>query len=314
MQVKNLVGNTPSIVYKLMVVAATLIWGSSFVVMKDTLNVIEPSYLIGIRFLITGILLSIIFHKRMKDSLNRRTIVAGIVLGFLIFWAYWFQTVGLAYTTPGKNAFLTATYCVLVPFLYWMVAKRKPTVFNLIAAVICIIGIGLVSLSNDTFSLGFGDGMTLVCGVLFGAHIVATSKYADDLDVMVLTVFQFCVSGILGLMMGAITEAPPTDACMTPEFFLTMAYLIVFCSCIAMGFQNVALAHIHPSQVAILLSLESVFGVIFSIVLYGEVLTIPLFFGFALIFISIIISEAFPRKAPPEDIDMAIAEDASEIL
>lgn len=300
---------TPLIVYKLMIVAATLIWGSSFVTMKDSLDFMPPSWLIGIRFLITSLLLAVVFWKRVRTCLSGKAFIAGSVLGALIFAAYWFQTVGLAFTTPGKNAFLTATYCVIVPFIYWIVAKRRPTIFNIVAAVLCIAGVGFVSLSNETFSIEFGDGMTLVCGVLFAAHIVAAAAYAKKHDIIVLTVYQFFASGIFGIIVGALTEPLPTMAALDPTMLLNMAYLIVFCSCIAMGFQNAALAHVPPSQAAILLSLESVFGVIFSVILYGEALSGALVVGFVLIFTSIILSEAFPRKKPPTDIDEAIAED-----
>lgn len=303
--------NIPPIIYKLMIVVATLIWGSSFVVMKDSVEVMQPSWLIGIRFLLTALVLGCVFHKRVRASINKRAIISGSILGVLIFGAYWFQTVGLVYTTPGKNAFLTATYCVLVPFMAYAVTKRRPTIYNIVAALLCITGVGFVSLTGgDELSLGFGDGMTLVCGVLFALHIVAASKFAGDQDILVLTTYQFLVSGILGVIVGAVSEPAPTAECFEPEFIFSMIYLVVFCSCIAMGFQNAALAHVAPSQAAILLSLESVFGVIFSVILYGETLTVMLVAGFVLIFASIILSEAFPLKKPPNKIDSEIVADS----
>ncbi len=307
----RLSGNVSPVVYKLMIVAATLIWGSSFVVMKDSVEVMEPSWLIGIRFVLTAVVLAAIFHKRVAASLNKRAMIAGSVLGVLIFGAYWFQTVGLVYTTPGKNAFLTATYCVIVPFLTFLITKRKPTIYNIVAAILCITGVGFVSLTGaDALTLGFGDAMTLVCGVLFALHIVATSRFAADQDILVLTMYQFLVSGILGITVGAITEPAPTAACLSPDFIFSMLYLVIFCSCIAMGFQNVALGHVPPSQAAILLSLESVFGVVFSVALYGEKLTFMLIAGFVLIFVSIILSEAFPLKRPPKSTDDDIVRDS----
>ncbi len=241
--------NIPPIIYKLMIVVATLIWGSSFVVMKDSVEVMQPSWLIGIRFLLTALVLGCVFHKRVRVSINKRAIISGSILGVLIFGAYWFQTVGLVYTTPGKNAFLTATYCVLVPFMAYAVTKRRPTIYNIVAALLCITGVGFVSLTGgDELSLGFGDGMTLVCGVLFALHIVAASKFAGDQDILVLTTYQFLISGILGVIVGAVSEPAPTTECLEPEFIFSMIYLVVFCSCIAMGFQNAALAHVAPSR------------------------------------------------------------------
>lgn len=313
MAVLKLAGQMPPIVYKLMIVTSTLIWGSTFVVMKDAVDVMPPSWLIGIRFLLTAVILTAIFFKRFKAALSRQTVIAGCVLGLFDFSAYWFQTVGLVYTTPGKNAFLTATYCVLVPFIFWIVTRRRPTLFNIAAAFICIAGVGFVSLSNDTLSIGFGDAMTLVCGLLFAMHIVATSVFSKKRDVMVLTIFQFIASGTFGIIVGILTEPFPAFGAITPDFVFNLLYLVIFGSCIAMGFQNAALAHVLPSQAAILLSLESVFGVVFSVILYGEQMTLPLVTGFVLIFASIILSEAFPRKRPPEAVDEAIAEDAAAI-
>ncbi len=303
----------PQTVYKLMIVVATMIWGLSFVVMKDAVGVMQPSWLIGIRFLLTTVILAAVFWKRLRTSFGRPLLIGGVLLGVLLFAAYWTQTVGLKFTTPGKNAFLTAVYCVIVPFLFWAVAKRRPTIFNLSAAVLCVVGVGFVSLSGDDLSIGFGDGMTLVCSILFAAHIVATALVAKHADIMALTVVQFAVGGILGIGIGLLTETPPDMTALTPEFLFNMAYLVIFASCIGLGFQNAAVAKVPPSQAAILLSLESVFGVLSSVLLYGEQLTLSLGAGFLLIFFAVVLSEAFPLKKPPEEVDEAITEDAIAI-
>lgn len=303
----------PQAAYKLMIVIATIIWGNSFVVMKDAVGVMEPSWLIGIRFVLTALILGLVFWKRLAKSFGRDLLIGGAVLGVLLFLAYWTQTVGLKFTTPGKNAFLTAVYCVIVPFMFWVVAKRRPSVYNLCAALLCIVGVGLVSLSGDDLSIGFGDGMTLVCSVMFAGHIVATSIVAKKSDIMALTVIQFVVAGIIGCLVGAVTEPLPDLSAITPDFLFNMVYLIVFASCVALGFQNAAVANVPPAQAAILLSLESVFGVGASIILYGEQMTLSLVVGFVLILSAVILSEAFPLKKPPQDIDEAITEDAIAI-
>lgn len=303
----------PQAAYKLMIVVATVIWGVSFVVMKDAVAVMEPSWLIGVRFICTALILGVLFWKRLAKSFSRDLLVGGAVLGVLLFAAYWTQTVGLKFTTPGKNAFLTAVYCVIVPFMFWGVAKRRPSIYNISAAVLCIIGVGFVSLSGETLALGFGDGMTLLCSVMFAAHIVATALVSKRSDIMALTVVQFVVSGILGCIVGALTEPLPNLAAITPDFIFNMAYLVILASCVAMGFQNAAVANVPPAQAAILLSLESVFGVIASILLYGEQMTPALLLGFALILFAVILSEAFPLKKPPEEVDDAIVEDVAAL-
>lgn len=290
--------NIPTFVYKLLIVVATIIWGFSFVVMKDVVEVLPPAWLLGIRFLMAGAILLAVLWKHVRRMFTRDALAAGVVLGALDFAAFWSQTVGLQHTTPGINAFLTATYCVIVPFLWWIIARKRPTVFNIGAAVLAVIGIWLVSVtsSDNSLSMGYGETMTLLCALLFGLHMVYVSKFSRKNDVLVLTVIQFFTEGTLGCVFGAATETLPALSAITPSIVASMVFLAVFASVIAFGIQNVALAYIPPAQGALLLSLESVFGVVFSVLLYGEVVTGRLLLGFALIFAAIVISETFPLK------------------
>lgn len=287
--------NIPTWIYKLLLVVATILWGLSFVVMKDTVDVIGPASLIGVRFFACGIILGVVFMRRMRAHFNRDHVIKGLIIGVVLFLAFWIQTIGLAHTTPGKNAFLTATYCVIVPFAWWALSRRRPTIFNVIAAVMCVAGVGLVS-NLGSLSMGYGDAMTLLCAFVFAIHIVLVAKFSDGCDIYVLTVYQFLFGGIAGIAIGGAVETWPTFDQITPDFLFNMAYLIIFASCIALLIQNVALAHVPPAQASLLLSLESVFGVLFSVILYGEEVTLQLLAGFALIFAAIVVSETFPLK------------------
>lgn len=294
----DIAGRIPTSVYKLLLVVATIIWGLSFVVMKDAVDVLEPAYLIGFRFLATGVVLALVFWRRMRLAFTKDYLMKGLVLGVLCFLAFWVQTIGLDNTTPGKNAFLTATYCVIVPFAWWVLARKRPSAFNLLAAVMAVAGIGLVSLQGSLaeLSMGYGDLMTLVSALLFAVHIVYVSKFSETNDVLVLTVMQFFIGGACGIACGACFETLPPASALTPDFFWNMAYLVIFASCVALVIQNVALAHVPPAQASLFLSLESVFGVMFSVMLYGEQIGLKLVAGFVLIFGAILVSELFPRK------------------
>ncbi len=288
----------PAWVYKILIILATVIWGFSFVVMKDTVEVLPPAWLLGFRFTTAGIILTAILWKRVRRVFSLKVLGAGALLGAFDFSAFWTQTVGLEYTTPGINAFLTATYCVIVPFLWWIIARRRPTIFNIGAAALAVAGIWLVSVNTggETLTLGFGEGMTLACALLFAVHIVFTSKFSQVHDVLVLTAIQFVTEGVLGLLVGAGFEALPALSQITPSIVGGMAFLIIFASIVAFGIQNVSLAYVPPAQASLFLSLESVFGVVFSVLLYGEQLTLRLVAGFVLIFVAIVISETFPLK------------------
>ena len=297
----------PTGAYKLLLVVATIIWGLSFVVMKDAVDVLQPAYLIGFRFLATGVILLALFFRRIRGAFSRITrkdyLVKGTIIGVLCFLAFWVQTIGLDHTTPGKNAFLTATYCVIVPFAWWIIARKRPTVFNLVAAVMAVAGIGLVSLTGSLseLSMGYSDAMTLVSALLFSEHIVYVSKFSETNDVLVLTTLQFIVGGVLGVAYGACFETLPPVEALTPAFWMNMVYLVVFASCVALVIQNVALAHVPPAQASLFLSLESVFGVLFSVLLYGEQVGLRLVGGFALIFVAIVVSETFPLRRRADD-------------
>lgn len=286
----------PASTYKILIVIVTAIWGSSFVMMKDVVSSIEPAWLIGIRFTSAGLILLLILRKHVARFVSRKVLSMGVLLGLFDFSAFLAQTVGLQSVTPGVNAFLTATYCVIVPFVWWIVARRRPTLINIGTALLALVGIWLVSVSSSGagLSLGFGEGVTLVGAVMFAVHIVFVSKFSRHGDVLVLTVLQFITEGVCGLAVGACFETAPTFATFTPAIVAQLAFLIAFASIFCFGVQNIALAHVPPAQAALLLSLESVFGVVFSILLYGEVLTARLVIGFAIIFAAIAANETLP--------------------
>ncbi|MEC4271721.1 DMT family transporter [Adlercreutzia sp. R25] len=304
--------NIPGFVYKLMLLAATVIWGIAFVVMKDAVDVLPPAQLIGVRFFLTGLLMAVVFHRSLKGTWNGPCLKAGLVLAAVTFLAFWVQTIGLADTTPGKNAFLTATYCVIVPFMLWAAAGKRPTVANIGAAFLCIAGIGLVSLTASALTMEFGDVMTLLCAVFFAAQIIAISHYSKKFNVLALTVYQFLFGGLLGMLVGGLIEPMPNLSALTPEFAFNLFYLVVFASGLCYLFQNMGLAHVAPAQGALLLSLESVFGVLASVLLYGEVVTGRMLVGFALIFAAILLSELAPARKTSEQREGAADYDADE--
>ena len=126
---------------------AALIWGSSFIVMKSAVDFLTPAVLLLIRFVLAAIFLAILFFSKIKN-LSKENILGGMLTGCCLFAAYYVQTWGLSFTTPGKNAFLTAVYCAIVPFLVWIIHHKRPDIYNFIAAFICILGIGCVSLNG----------------------------------------------------------------------------------------------------------------------------------------------------------------------
>lgn len=272
---------------KVALFTAALIWGSSFLIVKNSMDNMQPNLLIAIRFTISCLLLSVIFCKRLK-KINKDYVIKGGIIGFFLFLAYMLQTIGITDTTPGKNAFLTSIYCVIVPFLFWAVNKKKPDAFNIIAAVISMIGIAFVSL-NEGFSIGMGDSLTMISGFGYAAHLVAIAKFGREKDPILLTIIQFGFAAVMSWIAAILFHE--TQTVWNFEIITSVLYLAVFATAIAMLLQNIGQKYTKPAPAAILLSLESVFGVLFSVVFYHEKITIRLFIGFLLIFLAVIISE-----------------------
>ncbi len=272
---------------RLALLTAAVIWGTSFIVMKDTVDHIPVFQLLAIRFTLAGLLLALIFRKRLMRS-ARSLISHGAVCGVLLLSAYATQTFGLKTTTPGANAFLTAVYCVMVPFMAWGFFRKRPTTYNWIAAVLCIGDIGLISLSGD-LTLGAGEALTLVSGVFFALHIIALSHFGEKDDPVALTIVQFAVVAVLSWACTLLTEHGA--AFPAPAVWPQLLYLTVFATAATLVLQSVGQSLTPPSQSAILLSLESVFGALFSVLLGYEALTLPTLCGFTMVFVSVIISE-----------------------
>lgn len=273
----------------LLLLIAAMIWGSSFIVMKSAVDFLTPAVLLLVRFTLAALFLSFLFFKKLK-VFPREKIIGGLLTGCCLFGAYYVQTWGLNFTTPGKNAFLTAVYCAIVPFLVWLFYHKRPDIYNFIAAFICVLGIGCVSLDGH-LAMNIGDFLTLCGGFLYAIHILMIKKFSKGVDGGAFTAFQFVggavVAGIVALIGEDITLVTKIDS----SIFLQIFYLAFFATAVTMVCQTIGQKYTSECNASLILSLESVFGVAFSVLFYGEVLTIKVILGFVLIFIAIIISE-----------------------
>ena len=273
---------------KPLIIIATLIWGSTFFIMKDTLDSVDLQFLLAFRFTFAALVLAVVFRKHWK-GMDRSCWWRGAIMGLFMYAAYTVQNYGLMNTTPGKNAFFTAVYCVLVPFLYWAVDRLRPDRFNVLAAVLCIAGIGFVSWDGG-FSLGYGDVLTLISGLLYACHITATSKFAQGRDVFLLTVIQFAVCGACCWIGTCVTGGFPVNG-LPARAWWVLLYLAIAATTLALLFQNIGQKYSSPSSAAVLLSLEAPFGVAFSVIFTEESPSPSMYFGFFLIFLAILCSE-----------------------
>lgn len=275
-----------------------LIWGSAFAVVKNTLDSFAPAAIIAMRYAIATVLTAVVFRKHLR-GLTRADVLRGALVGALLCAAYVVQTVGLQYTTAGKNAFLTTVYVLLVPFGCFVLFRQRIPRSTFLAAALMLAGIGLLSLDDAGGGLNVGDALTLLCGVFYAAHIIAVERCQRHTDAYALIVLQFGFTALFALLCNLLFERGRTPV-FTPGSVGGLLYLAVFSTTIAMSLQNIGQSMAPASHAAILLSLESVFGVAFSCLLLHETLTPRMLLGFIVIFAALLVNALAPGKKEQE--------------
>lgn len=267
--------------------STAIIWGSGFAASAMALEHYSPYQILGIRFAIGSILLSIVFMKKLK-RIKWSTIRKGFVLGAFLYIAFALQTVGLQFTTPSKNAFLTAVNVVIVPFIGFLLYKYRIDKFELLGAFLAMIGVGVMSLQL-TGGINIGDFLTLLCAIAFAFQIFYTSLFVQDEDPILLTLTQMVAAAVLANLVVLFRGDVPIS--MNLEGTLSVVYLGVFSTTIAYLLQTFAQKFTNATKTAIILSTESVWGMVFSILFIKELVTLRMYIGALIILLAILIAE-----------------------
>lgn len=277
--------------YKILLLVCALIWGSTFVIIKDTTNTMSSGFINAARFTIGSFILLIVYFKKIKH-INKHELKYGFFMGITLFGGYYLQVLGMELgSTAGKCSFLSATFSVMIPFLYWAIFHKKPDKFVLAAAIMCVIGVAFVSIEKDSH-ITIGDIVILISSFFYAVNVMLTSEFSskENTDTTRLTFLQLLVVAIMGwIVVFSKNEFPQVY---TKGAVFSLIYLGVFATALCLLIQVIALKNIKSTTSAsILLSLESVFGVIISILWYNEVITFKLTLGFIIIFMGIITCE-----------------------
>lgn len=269
------------------------VWGGGFVAVKDTLNAMTPMMLMAVRFSLAAVIVYLALFKWI-GRISREELKKGAVVGFFLFSAFAVQTYGLQYTTASKQGFLTAIYVVFVPLLSWIFYKKRPGIRAFLGSGLTILGIALISLQGG-FNLNLGDTLTLMCAVLYAAHILSIEYFAKDMNVFKLAFLQIAIAAVFFIIIALLTEPIPTV--ISTRSWISIGYMAMFATFGCFTVQTVAQKYTTSSHASILLSLESVFAALFGILLLGEVMTPMVIVGCALIFVAIMVIEVeWPKK------------------
>ncbi len=268
-------------------IITAIVWGSGFVATAISLENYTAYQSMAIRFLVGSIFLLAIYFKKLKN-INRDIVIKGIILGTILYTAFALQTVGLIYTTPSKNAFLTAVNVVIVPIILFIFYKRQLDRYEIIGAFLAVFGIGLMSLQFSGV-INLGDFLSFLCAIGFAFHIIYTAKFVKNNDPILLTLIQLMTAAVIGFMILIFKN----EIVMTyePKPFYAVIYLGLFSTCVAYVLQTSAQKILSETKAAIILSTEALWGMIFSIIILHEIITFRMMVGAALIFSAIMIAE-----------------------
>ncbi len=276
---------TPQKADTLLLIVA-IIWGGGFIAGKVALESATPQWILFIRFGLAALVMGLLFSSKIKNSATS-CMRWGFILGFIQFVALFIQLFALQYTTTAKQSFLAATYVLFTPFIARLLLRKKITRFDYIASVLALAGVALLSLRGSQ-EIQIGDFITLGFSIAFSVEIVLIGKVSQDHEIIPLTFYQVLGTAIFAGVAVLFTGLP--DGGVSMRSALGMLYLGVLNTAVAFGLQNFAQRYTSESHAALLLSLESVFGLLFSVLFYHEIITVQMGLGCALIFASLLVS------------------------
>jgi len=266
----------------------TIFWGAGFPATKIALQTITPYYHIGIRFAVASLLLSLLFYKKLR-SLNKSLIKPALILSSLLFATYAFQTVGIQYTTASKSGFFSGLAVLIVPLFSIFYMKTKLELKTIISVVTATLGLFLLSYTGSDFNFNIGDFLTILCSICYAWQLLFTGTYVQKHDATLLAIVQLFFVSLYGMAFAVILE--PLPANMSVPSFWSLMFSAVFCTAFAFWMQTTAQKFTAASHIALIFTMEPVFGALTSFLLLNEVLGAKGITGGILIVSAMIISE-----------------------
>jgi drug/metabolite transporter (DMT)-like permease len=264
-----------------------LIWGSTFVVVKNALDAVGPFTFVAWRFWLAASLLVILFRHRLR-GLGRGELLAGGLIGLWLALGYILQTIGLQYTTTGKAGFITGLNVVMVPVFATLLLRRPPGRAPLIGILSAAVGLGFLSLDTN-LRFGPGDVWVLGCAVGFALHIVSVSRFAPRYDPIRLAIVQIAAVAILATLAAFVFDSP--DLRLPIATWGAVAFTGVVATALVFSLQVHVQRFTTPTHVALVFSLEPVFAALFGWWWAHETLGPKELLGCGLILVGMIVAE-----------------------
>lgn len=277
----------------LLLLFTAIIWGGAFIAQSSGMNYIGPWTFTSVRSFEAALVTFISYPILCKLlSLNspynkKETILGGICCGLALTPATIFQQIGIQYTTVGKAGFITALYCIIVPFLS-IFLKKKVSLQTWIAAIIALIGFYFLSIT-DSFSLSSGDSYMLLSALFFAVHILVVDHFTSNANGIIMSAIQFLVVGLLTIVPSIILES--SSFAYIHEAIPSIVYAGVLSNGLGYTLQIIGQRDADPTIATLILSLESVFSAIFGFLILHQTLTIRELAGCILVFIGVLLAQ-----------------------
>ncbi len=276
-----------------------LIWGTTFVLVKQALSDISTLLFLTIRFTVAALALGLLLNKALRADfrqplLRNRSIRAGVLAGVFLSSGYVFQTFGLKYTTPAKAGFITGLYIPLVPLFGALVYKKLPNPSELLGVISAFSGMALMTVQRDLAGIGRGDLLVMICAIAYAFHILVLGRFAADSSVAIMSVVQIATAAVLGV--GTFWWAEPAHVSWTPTVLLALLITSLLATALAFSIQTWAQQYSSPTRTALIFALEPVFAWATSYVVAAEVLSGRAIAGAGLIMAGVVLVELKPFR------------------
>lgn len=235
---------------------ATMVWGGTFVTVKDALAGADAYTFLALRFAIGAVVAALLAVKASRAEW-RAALRPGLGLGVVLFGGYLLQTLGLQFTSPARSAFVTGLTVIFVPFVAWRLERQRPPVRSFIAPVLALVGLQRLTGVTWGGAVPVGDALTLGCAVLYALHIAATSRFGRGRHPLALTAIQLAVVSVLSTACLPFVERRFES---TGVVWFGVVFTGVFASALAIGAQVWSQARLTAVRAAVIYSLEPVFA------------------------------------------------------
>ena len=261
-------------------ISIAAVWGSSFVVMKDSLERQNVFSFLSSRFILAALLM-FLYKPGVFRGLTKKFIYRGIIAGILLGGGYIFQTYGLTKTTVSNTGFITGLYLVFTPLISLIILKRHVLKIQWLAVVIATIGLFFISYNGVT--IGLGEILVLISAFIYGAHFVALGEWSDGKNTYALTFIQVATVAALTSIFAfkdGFQMAPDSTV------WLAILYTAFFATFIGFLIQTKAQSVMSATVASVLLATETPFAVFFGLYFHSDPLTLRIITGGSLVMAS----------------------------